>query len=66
MNKHYADYGQRNSERAAARTVNTGLTKMSVQCSADTFINESFVLRINPPKADGKNSAHRKSANRYA
>ena len=30
------------------RTANTGLAKVAVQCSADTFVvNESLVLRIN-------------------
>jgi len=37
-----------------------------VSCSADSFeVAGSFVLRINPPLADGKKPAHRKSANRY-
>ena len=31
-----------------ARTANTGLAKVAVQCSADTFVvNQSLVLRIN-------------------
>jgi hypothetical protein len=31
-----------------ARTHNTGLAKVAVQCSADTFVvNQTFVLRIN-------------------
>ncbi len=31
-----------------ARTGNTGLAKVAVQCSADTFmVNQSLVLRIN-------------------
>jgi hypothetical protein len=35
---------------------NTGLAKVAVQCSADTFVvNQSLVLRINPPEADGEN-----------
>jgi hypothetical protein len=30
---------------------NTGLAKVAVQCSADTFVvNQSLVLRINPPR----------------
>jgi hypothetical protein len=30
------------------RTANTGLAKVAVQCSADTFVvNQSLVLRIN-------------------
>jgi len=41
---------------------NKGLAKVAVQCSADTFVvNQNLVLRIN---ISGKNSAHRKSANR--
>ena len=36
---------------------NTGLAKVAVQCSADTFVvNQSLVLRINPDSyRDGKN-----------
>ena len=31
-----------------ARTHNTGLTKVAVQCSSDTYlVNQNFVLRIN-------------------
>jgi hypothetical protein len=41
---------------------NTGLAKVAVQYSADSFVvAESFVLRIN---IIGKNPAHRKSASR--
>ena len=41
---------------------NTGLAKVAVQCSADTFVvNQSSVLRNN---ICGKKPAHRKSANR--
>ena len=41
---------------------NTGLAKVAVQYSADTFVvTESSVLRIN---ICGKNPAHRKSAKR--
>jgi hypothetical protein len=30
---------------------NTGLAKVAVQCSADAFVvNQSLVLRINPPR----------------
>ena len=33
------------------RTANTGLAKVAVQYSADTFVvNQSLVLRINPPR----------------
>jgi hypothetical protein len=35
-----------------ARPHNTGLAKVAVQCSADTFVvNQSLVLRINPARA---------------
>ena len=35
-------------DRKEGRTANTGLAKVAVQCSADTFVvNQSFVLRIN-------------------
>ena len=34
------------------RTANTGLAKVAVHCSADTFVvNQSLVLRINPASA---------------
>lgn len=34
--------------RQKGRTANTGLAKVAVQCSADTFVvNQSLVLRIN-------------------
>jgi len=34
--------------RSKQRTANTGLAKVAVQCSADTFVaKESSVLRIN-------------------
>jgi hypothetical protein len=34
--------------RKEAHTPNTGLAKVAVQCSADTFVvNQSLVLRIN-------------------
>ena len=36
------------STEEEARTDNTGLAKVAVQCSADTFVvNQSLVLRIN-------------------
>jgi hypothetical protein len=35
-------------DREESRTHNTGLAKVAVQCSADTFVvNQSLVLRIN-------------------
>ena len=42
---------------------NTGLAKVAVQCSADTFVvNQSLVLRIN---ICGKNRHLRQARNRY-
>jgi hypothetical protein len=39
------NYKQQNK---IGRTANTGLAKVAVQCSADTFVvNQSLVLRIN-------------------
>jgi len=39
---------QVNNDRQECRTYNTGLAKMAVQCSADTFVvNQTLVLRIN-------------------
>jgi hypothetical protein len=52
MNKDYANYGQRNSERAVARTDNTGLAKVAVQCSADTFV-------VNHPDSYRDGSPHK-------
>jgi hypothetical protein len=35
-------------DRKEARTGNTGLAKVAVQCSADTFVvNQTLVLRVN-------------------
>ena len=45
------------------RTHNSGLAKVAVQCSADTFVvNQSLVLRIN---ICGKNRHLRQAAKRY-
>jgi len=54
-----------------ARTANSGLAKVPVQCSSDTFpaktgqvvVNQSLVLRIN---ICGGNRYLRQAANRYA
>ncbi|QQR98614.1 MAG: hypothetical protein IPK18_03555 [Sphingobacteriales bacterium] len=47
-----------------AQTANTGLAKVAVQCSADTFVvNQSLVLRIS---ICGKNRHLRQARNRYA
>jgi hypothetical protein len=46
-----------------ARTANTGLAKVAVQCSADTFVvNQTLVLRIN---ICGENRHLRQARNRY-
>jgi hypothetical protein len=46
------------------RTANTGLAKVAVQCSADTFVvNQSMVLRIN---FCAENPPLRKAENRYS
>jgi hypothetical protein len=46
------------------RRHNTGLAKVAVQCSADTFVvNQSLVLRIN---ICGENRHLRQARNRYA
>jgi hypothetical protein len=46
------------------RTHNSGLAKVAVQCSADTFVvNQSLVLRIN---ICGKNRHLRQAAKRQA
>jgi hypothetical protein len=43
---------------------NTGLAKVAVQCSADTFVvNQTLVLRIN---ICGENRHLRQARNRYA
>ena len=45
------------------RTANTGLAKVAVQCSADTFVvNQSLVLRIN---ICGENRHLRQARKRY-
>jgi len=45
------------------RTANTGLAKVAVQCSAETFVvNQSLVLRIN---ICAENRHLRQAANRY-
>jgi len=45
-------------------THNTGLAKVAVQCSADTFVvNQSLVLRIN---ICGENRHLRQARNRYS
>jgi hypothetical protein len=46
------------------RTDNTGLAKVTVQCSADSFVvNQSLVLRIN---ICGENRHLRQARNRYS
>ena len=52
---------QTTTERRAA--CNTGLAKVAVQCSADTFVvNQTLVLRIN---ICGENRHLRQARNRY-
>ena len=49
--------------RTEAHTDNTGLAKVAVQCSADTFVvNQSLVLRIN---ICGDNRHLRQARKRY-
>ena len=50
-----------------AHTPNTGLAKVAVQCSADTFVvNQSLVLRINPDSfRDDENRHLRQAPKRY-
>ena len=51
------------SWRKYSRTPNTGLAKVAVQCSADTFVvNQSLFLRIN---ICGENRHLRQARNRY-
>ena len=50
-------------DREEERRHNTGLAKVAVQCSADTFVvNQSLVLRIN---ICGENRHLRQARNRY-
>ena len=43
----YSNFIDKNTN-IKARTANTGLAKVAVQCSADTFmVNQILVLRIN-------------------
>jgi len=50
-------------DRKEARTGNTGLAKVAVQCYADTFVvNQSLVLRIN---ICGENRHLRQARKRY-
>jgi len=58
------DIKQSMMEHKEKRPHNTGLAKVAVQCSADTFVvNQSLVLRIN---ICGENRHLRVAANRYA
>jgi hypothetical protein len=51
------------ADRKEQRRHNTGLAKVAVQCSADTFVvNQSLVLRIN---ICGENRHLRQARNRY-
>ena len=52
-----------NHDRKEGRSANTGLAKVAVQCSVDTFlVNQSLVLRIN---FCGENRHLRQARNRY-
>jgi len=56
------DFSGKNLTTEEARTGNSGLAKVAVQCSADTFVvNQSLVLRIN---IRGKNRHLRQAAKR--
>jgi hypothetical protein len=51
-------------KRTRTPAANTGLAKVAVQCSADTFeVNQSLVLRIN---ICGENRHLRQARKRYA
>jgi hypothetical protein len=51
------------ARRTKTPAPNTGLAKVAVQCSADTFVvNQSLVLRIN---ICGENRHLRQARNRY-
>ena len=53
-----------NIPRQEGQTPNSGLAKVAVQCSAESFVvNQSLVLRIN---IRGKNRHLRQAAKRYA
>ena len=59
-----ANFKQLCLERAVARTHNTGLAKVAVQCSADCFVvNQTLVLRIN---ICGENRHLRQARKRWA
>jgi hypothetical protein len=50
-------------DRKEGRSANSGLAKMAVQCSADSFVvNQKFVLSIN---ICGENRHLRQAAKRY-
>jgi hypothetical protein len=54
--------GHTNHDRQESTGGNSGLAKVAVQCSADTFVvNQSLVLRIN---ICGENRHLRQAANR--
>jgi hypothetical protein len=57
------DFGLDRFRRTVAHAGNTGLAKVAVQCSADTFVvNQSLVLCIN---ICGKNRHLRQAENRF-
>jgi hypothetical protein len=53
-----------NHDRKEGRSANTGLAKVAVQCSEDTFVvNQNLVLRIN---ICGENRHLRQARKRYS
>ena len=65
MKQHIETHDTKATEQITA--ANTGLAKVAVQCSADTFeVNQSLVLPINPDSyLDGENRHLRHARNRY-
>ena len=58
----HSNMDRQQHDRKEARTGNTGLAKVAVQCSADTFVvNQTLVLRIN---ICGENRHLRQARNR--
>ena len=58
-----ATFDRRVTTEKEGRTHNTGLAKVAVQCSVDSFVvNQSLILRIN---ICGENRHLRQARNRY-
>jgi len=63
MNKYFSRLDSVLTVPTRKTAYNTGLAKVAVQCSADTFVvNQSLVLRIN---ICGENRHLRQARNRY-